>query len=60
MSGDELKRLRLALGMSTVELGAILHVSRRTIHHWEAGTYPVNRMVVDTLRKLQKRARIDA
>lgn len=59
MSGDELKVLRLALGISAADLGEILHVSARTINHWEARTYPVNRMVTDTLRKLQKRARID-
>jgi DNA-binding XRE family transcriptional regulator len=58
MDGKQLKEQRLALGLTQVELGKILAVSRYTIARSERGPVSENvamRMELVSLRKKQKR-----
>ena len=41
MDGDELKRRRVALGLSQAELGKLLGVPQATISRWETGAHKI-------------------
>lgn len=42
--GDELKFARKAIGLSQVELGALLDVTNETVSRWETGAEPIRRV----------------
>lgn len=54
MSAEEIKRLRQALGMTQVQLAALLEVHKATIKRWEGGKIRAPRHVVKYLESLAK------
>ncbi len=46
MTGQELKRLRLQLGLTQEALAVLLGVRRNTVTRWEMGKHPINAMTV--------------
>lgn len=52
MTGDDLRRIRLALDLSPAEMGAELGVSWRTIYRWERDEWPVSATAARLLRLL--------
>jgi DNA-binding transcriptional regulator YiaG len=54
------KRIRLAVGVSTRQMGAALGVSHMAIHNWERGYHPgtseLAKKYVDLLRRLEELA----
>lgn len=53
MSAQEIRRLRQALGMTQVQLAALLDVHKATIKRWETGKTRVPGHVVTYLKSLK-------
>jgi DNA-binding transcriptional regulator YiaG len=49
MTGQELKSFYTGLGLSQIAFAAKLHVTTRTIQHWESGKIAVPPFVADVL-----------
>lgn len=58
MTPDELKHIRLSLGLSQARLAECLGVRSNTVYRWEAGIHPIPPVVarlLDTLTRDQTR-----
>lgn len=56
MSGDTVRRLRLAAGLKQQELADYLHLPQSAIGRWESGTRPVPPKHVPAIRRLLDRS----
>lgn len=56
MTPAELRVAREFLGLSTVQLAALLRVTDRTVRHWEEDKYPIPPGVAGELDRLERRA----
>lgn len=57
MSGDELKRIRLAIGFAPRDMYRSLGLPRRTFQDYEAGKRSIPTEVAETAREIQRRDR---
>jgi len=53
MTSEELKRRRVALGLSQVELAALLHVDSMTVSRWERGQHRIPEAVALAVHHLK-------
>ncbi len=53
MTGQELRKRRLALGLPQARFGLLLGVSPANVHSWEAGRHPVPAWVADKLAEIE-------
>lgn len=52
MKPTELRRMRIAAGMTPTDLGAKLGISSRTVDRWEAGLTLISRLHVQAIRNV--------
>jgi DNA-binding transcriptional regulator YiaG len=57
MSGNEFRKLRMAMNLKQSELGALLDVSERGIRRWENGEVDIPRLAQLALRYLAEKHR---
>lgn len=50
MSGDEFRRIRLAMSLKQEELAALMGVTQATVSRWENGHLKVDTRTATTLR----------
>jgi transcriptional regulator with XRE-family HTH domain len=53
MTSEDLKRRRLALGLSQVELAGLLHVDPMTVSRWERGQHRIPEAVALAVQHLK-------
>jgi transcriptional regulator with XRE-family HTH domain len=56
MTKEEIKELRIKLGLSQRGLGEKIGATKTSVYKWEAGRSFPHRMFIDKLDKLAKRA----
>lgn len=54
MTGEDLRTVRTALGLSQERLAERLDVGRRTVIRWEQGAWPIPRVVELALETLKR------
>jgi len=55
MTGEEIKALRLEMGLSQEAFAHVVGVSLQTIGRWESGNSKPNQLAIKTLRKTKRR-----
>lgn len=54
MTGEEIKKLRIKLGVSQERFGQLLGVTWGTIQRWETGKFKPSHLALEKLKQIQE------